>query len=558
MISVRSVNDLQKYLGQTLLFSFFIVALLSVVMLCVLNFQHEKDSEKWASQRLKNIITIYQSNLSEKLGILANSTIFIDFLRSGKTSRKNLLPDLRYELSNAHLNNVKSMSIINKNNEILFHYGQKTPYHITVSLCYLSRSLNNLGECNFYWTLYFAKDEVIAGLQNLQTDLQICEHCNHINFFEQKKLGSFLIQDASVLPLAVKIKNDSRNFIYLYGSVIIVFLVIFVIWNRYRIKSIFNQYITYPLEDIVTQLQEENSPQAKKHRLNSRLLKKEYIDEINYLAKEIKEYQQHKVEIELGKNLAQVAHDMRSPLLAVDSFFCLVEKKLAESERVFGRRAIRRLDDIVWSLLYKYKNKNENLDRNGSNYVFLHSCIQELLSEKRMEYAKQNIEFEFTVNPNDIFSLVYLSSVNLKRVLSNLINNAVNAILPKSGAVEVCLEANIAGSLISIKDNGRGMSPELLKAILTNAKFEKTKANLGLPHAIKFLEQINGQLDITSIEKKGTTLDISLPPCETPAWCLKEYQERVALPRERFRDVPVPEIDSPTREAKGPGRPGPP
>ena len=33
---------------------------------------------------------------------------------------------------------------------------------------------------------------------------------------------------------------------------------------------------------------------------------------------------------------------------------------------------------------------------------------------------------------------------------------------------------------------------------------------------------------------------------------------RVALPRERFRDVPVPEIDSPTREAKGPGRPGPP
>ena len=30
---------------------------------------------------------------------------------------------------------------------------------------------------------------------------------------------------------------------------------------------------------------------------------------------------------------------------------------------------------------------------------------------------------------------------------------------------------------------------------------------------------------------------------------------RVALPRERFRDIPVPEIDSPTREAKGPGRP---
>jgi hypothetical protein len=43
MISIRSLNDLQKFLGQTLLFSFFIVVLLSVAMLCVLNFQHEKD-----------------------------------------------------------------------------------------------------------------------------------------------------------------------------------------------------------------------------------------------------------------------------------------------------------------------------------------------------------------------------------------------------------------------------------------------------------------------------------------------------------------------------------
>ena len=35
----------------------------------------------------------------------------------------------------------------------------------------------------------------------------------------------------------------------------------------------------------------------------------------------------------------------------------------------------------------------------------------------------------------------------------------------------------------------------------------------------------------------------------------KNSIKRVALPRERFRDVPVPEIDSPTREAKGRDRP---
>lgn len=70
------------------------------------------------------------------------------------------------------------------------------------------------------------------------------------------------------------------------------------------------------------------------------------------------------------------------------------------------------------------------------------------------------------------------------------------------------------------------MRPESLKEILMNARFKKRKTNLGLPHALKFLEKIGGQLDITSRAEEGTTLDISLPPCETPDWCLKEYQVR--------------------------------
>lgn len=212
---------------------------------------------------------------------------------------------------------------------------------------------------------------------------------------------------------------------------------------------------------------------------------------------------------------------MRSPLLAVDSFFRLVEKKLDESERYFGRIAIRRLDDIAWSLLSKFKNKNINEDEN--NYVFLHSCIQEILSEKRMEYAKQNIEFEFMVSPGDAFTLVYLNSINLKRMLSNIINNAVNAIMPKTGLVEICLEVNFAGALISIKDNGKGMSPEFIKEIFANCRMEKAKTNLGLPHAIEFVDQVDGKLEIISNEGKGTTVNISLPPCDTPFWCISEY-----------------------------------
>lgn len=361
-----------------------------------------------------------------------------------------------------------------------------------------------------------SKSAYLGHLSKINGNIQPCienkDKCDGFNPFASNKFGSFGVRQATKEFISIKYASSNTYQFFIPAIIIFIISTLGLLMIHRIIKILTNRHLAKPIKEMETNLK------------NNMPLKHEYIQEINYLAKEIEKYQQHKVEIELGKNLAQVAHDIRSPLLAIDSFFCLVEKKLEETERVFGRRAIRRLDDIVWSLLYKYKNKNENADRSGDNYVFLHSCIQELLSEKRMEYAKQNIEFEFTVNPNDIFSLVYLSSINLKRVLSNLMNNAANAILPKSGTVEVVLEANIAGTLISIKDNGKGMSPEFLKDILTNAQFEKTKNNLGLPHAIKFLEQINGQLDITSKVEEGTTLNIALPPCETPAWCLKEYQ----------------------------------
>lgn len=250
------------------------------------------------------------------------------------------------------------------------------------------------------------------------------------------------------------------------------------------------------------------------------------IDEFAYLQKflldmfEVNE-QKNRAEKELGTLAAQVAHDMRSPLLAVDQFFHIIEKKLDESERVFGKRAMRRLDDIAWSLLSKYKHKEDTKNTNG--YVFLYSSLLELAAEKRMEYSKHNVEFEVKVNSDDAFSLIFINPVPLKRMFSNIINNAVNAILPGSGLIEVSIEGNIAGLLITIRDNGKGMSANVLNEIVSHARSEKTKTNLGLPHAIHFLDEIGGHFDMTSIEGEGTVVSISLPFSETPTWCLNEY-----------------------------------
>lgn len=524
MIFFSKVEDLKSYqkaINQRITLLIVLSLGISLFAMWFIYSSFEKKSKSLNNELIINANSILQSHISERLSILVNNEDFVSYLNKGEYSRKLNAVDMMV-LFKKFIDNhiILGIKVNNRAGNSILSLGEtNSTFHIGLDLCYLNGQINNrFGNCYDKIILFMSKDAYLGHLSKINGSIQPCtenkDQCGGFNPFASSKFGSFGAASASKKFISIKYAS-SNNYQFFIPPIIIFIISTLGLLMIYRvIKILTNRHLAMPIKEMETNLK------------NSRPLKNDYIQEINYLAKEIEEYQQHKVEIELGKNLAQVAHDIRSPLLAIDSFFCLVEKKLEESERVFGRRAIRRLDDIVWSLLSKYKNKNENAARSGDNYVFLHSCIQELLSEKRMEYAKKNIEFEFTVEPNDFFSLVYLSSVNLKRVLSNLINNAVNAILPKSGTVEVFLEANIAGSLISIKDNGRGMSPEFFKEILINAQVEKTKANLGLPHAIKFLEQIDGQIDITSNAGKGTTLNISLPPCETPAWCFKEYQVR--------------------------------
>ncbi|QBS12842.1 sensor histidine kinase [Legionella geestiana] len=516
---VENLDSYQRAINKLISFLIAISLCISLIAMWFIYSGFEKKSKILNNELIINANSILQSNVSEKLSILVNDQDFVSYLNKGEYSRKLNAVDMMV-LFKKFIDNhfILGVEVNNRTgNSILTIGDTNSAFHISMDLCYLNGQINNqFGNCYHKIILFMSRNAYLDHLAKINGNIQPCtenhDRCDGFHPFSSNKFGSFAAESASKEFISIKYASQNTYQFFIPATIIFIISTLGLLMIHRVIKILTDRHLARPIKELETNLK------------NNMPLKHEYIQEINYLAKEIEEYQQHKVEIELGKNLAQVAHDIRSPLLAIDSFFCLVEKKLEETERVFGRRAIRRLDDIVWSLLYKYKNKNENVDRSGDNYVFLHSCIQELLSEKRMEYAKQNIEFEFTVNPNDIFSLVYLNSVNLKRVLSNLINNAVNAILPKSGTVEVFLEANIAGSVITIKDNGRGMSSELLKEILTNAQLEKTKVNLGLPHAIKFLEQIDGQLDITSRLDEGTTLDISLPSCEIPAWCLKEYQ----------------------------------
>ncbi len=103
-----------------------------------------------------------------------------------------------------------------------------------------------------------------------------------------------------------------------------------------------------------------------------------------------------------------------------------------------------------------------------------------------------------------------LREQELKRVLSNLINNAVEALPNQEGRVEVGAKRTNRSLEIWVRDDGRGMS-EMSLSLLLESSFTFGKVNgrgLGFSYAKKIIEKEGGEIKVVSKLKEGTNVRI--------------------------------------------------
>ncbi len=220
---------------------------------------------------------------------------------------------------------------------------------------------------------------------------------------------------------------------------------------------------------------------------------------------------------------AQVAHDIRSPLVALDA---ALENTTAlpEKQRIIVRHSLNRIRDVANALLER--NRGQQGISAANPYTgerlevrLLSSLIDPVIAEKRMQYASKpgiDIDFKPTWESYGLFSA--LQPVEFGRLLSNLINNAVDA-LDGKGKVDVRLTPENGNVLLSISDNGKGIPPEVLAKLGRKGETHGKAggSGLGLFHARTMVESWGGTLAITSTPGKGTTVTIKLPKAEAPS-----------------------------------------
>lgn len=246
-----------------------------------------------------------------------------------------------------------------------------------------------------------------------------------------------------------------------------------------------------------------------------------------------------KMEMEKVKGMAsaasQMAHDIRSPLAALDMLSSALVN-IPEDERTILRSAVARMRDIANGVLSRRRSSETFAHLAGrapqpTRPQMLVSTLGTLVSEKRLEYSNRlNIQLEQDFTSGSYGLFVSAESSDLKRLFSNLVNNAVEALPEGGGIIRITVKRSGHFAEIAVKDNGRGMPEEVLNQ-LGHRPVTHGKSNgngLGLTHAHQCVEAWGGKLNVHSILGQGTQVILHVPVIDAPEWFIPQLDLHLA------------------------------
>lgn len=209
------------------------------------------------------------------------------------------------------------------------------------------------------------------------------------------------------------------------------------------------------------------------------------------------------------------AHDIRSPLSAFSAIAYSLKATHPDQVALINS-ALSKISDLTETFLNEIKGRSTTteIEKQRIKLPELKHLILEELEQKKFEYksvksGRVKIEFEenFTSNSSD-FKIP--SKIAIKRILSNIINNAIESIA-EDGSIRVKILESKNMALISVIDTGSGIPEEIVNTLGKKTITTKENGNgFGVYDSAVALQSIGGKLEFSS-SQKGTTFTLKLP-----------------------------------------------
>jgi PAS domain S-box-containing protein len=218
---------------------------------------------------------------------------------------------------------------------------------------------------------------------------------------------------------------------------------------------------------------------------------------------------------------AGVAHEIGNPLNSLDIHLQLLGRKLRkfppgdrkplEANLATARCEILRLDTILKQFLHAVRPTVPRRERQDI-HALLHETLR--LLEPELESRKVAVELDLAAS----LPPATLDPGQFQQVFYNLIRNAYQALPGENGRITIRTRVNDYETVISIEDNGTGISPEHMGAIFEPYLTTKPSGSgLGLLIVRRIVREHGGEIAIESEENHGTRVIIHLPRAERTA-----------------------------------------
>ena len=239
----------------------------------------------------------------------------------------------------------------------------------------------------------------------------------------------------------------------------------------------------------------------------------------NGLEQKIREQTQELIENEkmatIGKTAGMVGHDIRNPLQAMEGEIYIanqeVEKMPESEDKDRMRQSLETIQDRLFYInkiildLQDFARKLEpHLEKVDMNKV-----VKESLSEITIP---ENVKVLVSIEPS--FPKLILDRTYMKRILTNLLSNSVQAIR-NEGNITINGVHKDDKAYLSINDTGQGMTDETKNNIFTPLYTTKSQGQgFGLSVVKRLTEKMGGNVTFESEINKGSTFTLQFPTKE--------------------------------------------
>ena len=226
------------------------------------------------------------------------------------------------------------------------------------------------------------------------------------------------------------------------------------------------------------------------------------------------------INMEKDKFFSIIAHDLRGPFSSIVSFSELLSERIKENklerigdyaERIF--KASQKSINLLTNLMTWARSKTGRMEFNPETLN-----LTELINENIMLFSELAVQKSISLKYSTSDDIkVFADKDMLSAILRNLISNAVKFNFPE-GEINVTSEAIADGVIISVNDNGMGMSDNLKDDLFKiNKKTGRIgsagelSSGLGLILCKELIEKHGGEIWVESEEGKGSVFYVKIP-----------------------------------------------